>query len=190
MNPRYWELNGGRPTVEGMLTKMQEREDAVTGTLLARIDPDIARLVVNLKAASQMARQYLSEVAESFENEKATSTHLEEINVVLVRQAILTVLDEANPRTPGLAWNFDDDEQRVDFADRVASFLPSARSATRLSAEVLTLLREAAKELRFSEEAARDHDVFLSGAGAHASLIEHFLRRYESGTTDGGSQHG
>jgi hypothetical protein len=123
MNPRYWELNGGRPTVEGMLTKMQEREDAVTGTLLARIDPDIARLVVNLKAASQMARQYLSEVAESFENEKATSTHLEELNVALVRQAILTVLDESNPRTPGLAWNFDDDEQRVDFADQVVSWL-------------------------------------------------------------------
>jgi hypothetical protein len=50
--------------------------------------------------------------------------------VVLVRQAILTVLDEANPRTPGLAWDFNDDEQRVDFADRVASFLPSALSET------------------------------------------------------------
>lgn len=127
----YWELNGGRPTVEGMLAKMQEREDAVTGTLLARIDPEIARLVVNLKAVSQMARRYLGEVAESFENEKATSMHLEEINVTLVRQAILTVLDEANPRTPGLAWNFDDDEHRVDFADRVATFLPSAPSAIR-----------------------------------------------------------
>lgn len=47
--------------------------------------------------------------------------------VALVRQAILTVLDEANPRTPGLAWDFNDDEQRVDFADRVASFIPSAK---------------------------------------------------------------
>lgn len=46
--------------------------------------------------------------------------------VALVRQSILTVLDEANPRTPGLAWDFNDDEQRVDFADRVAAFLPSA----------------------------------------------------------------
>lgn len=45
--------------------------------------------------------------------------------VALVRQAIFTVLDEANPRTPGLAWDFNDDEQRVDFADRVVSFIPS-----------------------------------------------------------------
>ena len=124
MTPRgYWELNGGRPTVEGMLTKMQEREDAVTGTLLARVEPEIARLVVNLKAVSQMARRYLSEVAESFENEKATSTHLEEINVALVRQAIFHVLDGTSPRTPGLQWDFNDDEQRVDFADQVISWL-------------------------------------------------------------------
>ena len=47
--------------------------------------------------------------------------------VTLVRQAIFTVLDEASPRTPGLAWDFNDDEQRVDFADRVASFIPSAK---------------------------------------------------------------
>jgi hypothetical protein len=67
----------------------------------------------------------------------------------------------------------------------IIAAVKAAPSATRLSPEVLTLLREAAKELRFSEEAARDHDVFLSGAGAQASLIEHFLRRYESGTTDG-----
>jgi hypothetical protein len=49
--------------------------------------------------------------------------------VALVRQAILTVLDEANPRTPGLAWDFNDDEHRVDFADRVVSFIPSAGGA-------------------------------------------------------------
>lgn len=89
----YWELNGGRPTVERMLAKMQEREDAVTGTLLARVDPEIARLVVNLKAVSQMARRYLSEVAESFENEKATSTHLEELVASLEQQ-----LEEAQRR--------------------------------------------------------------------------------------------
>lgn len=47
-----------------------------------------------------------------------------------VRQAILTVLDEANPRTPGLAWDFNDDEQRVDFADRVASFIPSETASS------------------------------------------------------------
>lgn len=50
--------------------------------------------------------------------------------VALVRQAILTVLDEANPRTAGLAWDFNDDEQRVDFADAVVTWLPQAlRSA-------------------------------------------------------------
>jgi hypothetical protein len=38
--------------------------------------------------------------------------------VTLVRQAIFTVLDERE-------WNFENDEQRVDFADRVASFIPS-----------------------------------------------------------------
>jgi hypothetical protein len=43
--------------------------------------------------------------------------------VALVRQAIFHVLDESNPRTPGLAWDFNDDEQRVDFADRVVEWL-------------------------------------------------------------------
>lgn len=43
--------------------------------------------------------------------------------VALVRQAIFHVLDESNPRTPGLAWDFDDDEQRVDFANRVVEWL-------------------------------------------------------------------
>jgi hypothetical protein len=38
--------------------------------------------------------------------------------VTLVRQLIFTVLDERE-------WNFENDEQRVDFADRVASFIPS-----------------------------------------------------------------
>ena len=42
-------------------------------------------------------------------------------NVTLVREAIFTVLDERE-------WNFTDDEQRVDFADRVATFIPSAPS--------------------------------------------------------------
>lgn len=95
MNPRYWELNDGRPTVDGMLAKMIEREDAITGTALARLkDADFARLVINLKAASQMARRYLAEVAEergelalklaaaelSFENEKATGRDLERLH--------------------------------------------------------------------------------------------------------------
>ena len=83
----YWELQGGKPSVDEMLAKMRRSEDAVTGTLLARIDPEIARLVVGLKAASQQARRYLTETAEEsdgarkmFEDEKATSTHLEELN--------------------------------------------------------------------------------------------------------------
>ena len=60
----YWELQGGKPSVDEMLAKMRDKEDAVTGTLLARIDPEIARLVVGLKAASQQARRYLTETAE------------------------------------------------------------------------------------------------------------------------------
>lgn len=43
--------------------------------------------------------------------------------VALVRQAIFHVLDSASPRTPGLAWDFNDDEQRVDFADAVVAWL-------------------------------------------------------------------
>lgn len=43
--------------------------------------------------------------------------------VALVRQAIFHVLDEASPRTPGLQWDFTDDEQRVDFADQVVAWL-------------------------------------------------------------------
>lgn len=43
--------------------------------------------------------------------------------VALVRQAIFTVLDER-------AWDFTDDEQRVDFADRVATFLPTRKDAS------------------------------------------------------------
>jgi hypothetical protein len=50
--------------------------------------------------------------------------------IALVRQAIFTVLDEASPRTPGLQWDFTDDEQRVDFADRVVSFIPSETGTT------------------------------------------------------------
>lgn len=38
-------------------------------------------------------------------------------NAALVRQAIFQVLDERE-------WDFTDDEQRVDFADRVTSFIP------------------------------------------------------------------
>lgn len=37
----------------------------------------------------------------------------------LVRQAIFHVLD-------GREWNFEDDEQRVDFADQVVAWLPNA----------------------------------------------------------------
>lgn len=37
--------------------------------------------------------------------------------VVLVRQAIFHVLDDRD-------WNFEDDEQRVDFADKVATWIP------------------------------------------------------------------
>jgi hypothetical protein len=48
--------------------------------------------------------------------------------VALVRQAIFHVLDEGNPRTPGLAWDFNDDEQRVDFADRVVEWLAQQES--------------------------------------------------------------
>lgn len=66
----------------------------------------------------RQCEQLLLEARTCFENEKATSTHLETINVTLVREAIFTVLDERE-------WNFEDDEQRVDFADRVASFIPS-----------------------------------------------------------------
>lgn len=40
-------------------------------------------------------------------------------NAALVRQAILHVLDERK-------WNFEDDEQRVDFADQVIAWLPNA----------------------------------------------------------------
>jgi hypothetical protein len=40
--------------------------------------------------------------------------------VALVRQAIFTVLDERE-------WDFENDEQRVDFADRVVTFIPSER---------------------------------------------------------------
>ena len=86
----YWGLQGGKPSVDEMLAKMRRSEDAVTGTLLARIDPEIARLVVGLKAASQQARRYLTETAEEcdgarrmFEDEKATSTHLEELNELM-----------------------------------------------------------------------------------------------------------
>lgn len=47
----------------------------------------------------------------------------DEAMVAKVRQAIFSVLDASSPRTPGLAWDFNDDEQRVDFADRVASLI-------------------------------------------------------------------
>lgn len=43
--------------------------------------------------------------------------------IALVREAIFNVLDERE-------WNFTDDEQRVDFADRVVTFLPSAIAPT------------------------------------------------------------
>jgi hypothetical protein len=47
-------------------------------------------------------------------------THtLHDARIALLRQAIFTVLDERQ-------WDFENDEQRVDFADRVASFIPSA----------------------------------------------------------------
>ena len=52
--------------------------------------------------------------------------------VTLVRQAIFTVLDERE-------WNFENDEQRVDFADRVASFIPSetpSLAAAEMAAEL------------------------------------------------------
>jgi hypothetical protein len=43
--------------------------------------------------------------------------------VALVRQAIFHVLDEGNPRSPGLEWDFNDNEERVDFADQVVAWL-------------------------------------------------------------------
>jgi hypothetical protein len=55
--------------------------------------------------------------------------------VALVRQAIFHVLDEGNPRMrvssvggyakSGLEWDFDNDEERVDFADQVVAWLVS-----------------------------------------------------------------
>lgn len=43
--------------------------------------------------------------------------------VALVRNAIFTVLDERE-------WDFTNDEHRVDFADRVGSFVPSESAPT------------------------------------------------------------
>lgn len=48
--------------------------------------------------------------------------------VALVRQAIFHVLDEGNPRSPGLEWDFNDNEERVDFADQVVAWLSSAEA--------------------------------------------------------------
>lgn len=45
------------------------------------------------------------------------------LQIQLVRQAIFHVLDEGNPRMPGLEWDFDNDEERVDFADQVVTWL-------------------------------------------------------------------
>lgn len=51
-----------------------------------------------------------------------------DLNVALVRQAIFHVLDSSSPRTPGLQWDFTDDEQRVDFADQVVAWLVQRES--------------------------------------------------------------
>jgi hypothetical protein len=106
--------NYGVDLYRNMLEHSRQLERELTE---ARADAESYRATANRFAERVAAAEML------FENEKATSTHLEELNVALVRQAILTVLDESNPRTPGLAWNFDDDEQRVDFADQVVSWL-------------------------------------------------------------------
>lgn len=55
------------------------------------------------------------------------------LQINLVRQAIFHVLDEGNPRMrvssvggyakSGLEWDFDNDEERVDFADQVVTWL-------------------------------------------------------------------
>lgn len=52
------------------------------------------------------------------------------LQIQLVRQAIFHVLDEGNPRMrvssgyarSGLEWDFDNDEERVDFADQVVAW--------------------------------------------------------------------
>jgi len=59
---------------------------------------------------------------------------MNDARVALVRQAIFTVLDERE-------WNFSDDEQRVDFADRVLTFVPSETATTVDRREIIQVLR-------------------------------------------------
>jgi len=53
--------------------------------------------------------------------------------VALVRQAIFTALDERE-------WKFTDDEQRVDFADRVATFIPNNATASETQEHLCVLV--------------------------------------------------
>jgi hypothetical protein len=55
--------------------------------------------------------------------------------IAFVRQAILHCLDDASPRTPGLAWDFNDDEQRMDFADQVVAWLAAREKLDAAEAE-------------------------------------------------------
>lgn len=78
----------------------------------------------------QHARQLERELNAALDINDVNADVTYKLQVQLVRQAIFQILDENGPRdTPGLAWDFNDDEERVDFADRVVALLAPQRYA-------------------------------------------------------------
>src|ERR1700674_1556548 len=66
------------PTPSELAKRLREKDEAITGTALARLqNPAFAALVVGLKAASQNARAYLEALIRRYLVEATGKTHCE-----------------------------------------------------------------------------------------------------------------
>lgn len=91
-----------------------------------RTDAELQVVVVgdDYSGMVEFARQLERELYAALDlNDVNNTTHVTN-TLQLVRQAIFHVLDEPKPKS-GLTWDFDDDEDRVDFADAVVAWITS-----------------------------------------------------------------